>query len=360
MGTFSTSVPILLPVDMPKENNNKVDICSTIHSADKIDPFEGLNLDEICVPPQNLNNTATETEKENNSNNLFNLNPLDGIDLEDLSVNPKTLPQQPQDDINFVIIPGKETDSSAEPEKRPFKRPIRSLSTDITHPPVKQKQAFINPIIEKAYHYAEITQIREKIFASLEESGGNTLLIASPHDNTGSSLLVAALGYNAACSCQQKVLLVDCNMRRAGLHEFFYLPQSYGFTELIQNNLPWQAVVKETGVENLSVITAGEHCDNFADYLRYSHIPKLLQEIRHQYDLIIIDTSPVLAPNRNNVNIVSLTSEVDYFLLITKQSGTTRDDLKETKNVIEAGNGKIDGIVLNEHTPDKKPAPYAT
>ena len=147
-------------------------------------------------------------------------------------------------------------------------------------------------------------------------------------------------------------------MRRAGLHKFFSLPQSYGFTDLVQNNLPWQAVVKETGIENLSVITAGEHCNNFAEYLRYSHISKLLQYIRHQYDLIIFDTSPVLTPNRNNVNIVSLTSEVDYFLLITKQSGTTKDDLKETKNIIEAGNGTIDGIVLNEYTPDKKTDPY--
>lgn len=354
---------------MAKENSNTVDICGTIHSGEKVDPFEGLNLDEICVSPQNLNTTANEQEKDTSSNDLFNLNPLDGIDLKGLSVDPNVLPSDestekeprpPQEDIDFVLIPKKETDTSQEPKDRKFKRPVRSLSTEIAHPPVKQKKAFIDPIIEKAYHYAELTQIREKIYASLEQSGGNTVLIASPHDNTGSSLLAAALGYNAACSCQQKVLLIDCNMRRAGLHEFFHLPQSYGFTELIRNNLPWQAVVKETGVENLNVITAGEYCENFADYLRYSHIPNLLREIRNQYDLIIFDTSPVLTPNRNNVNIVSLTSEVDFFLLITKQSGTTKDDLKETKNVIEAGNGTIDGIVLNEHTPDKKPAPYAT
>lgn len=147
-------------------------------------------------------------------------------------------------------------------------------------------------------------------------------------------------------------------MRRAGLHAFFNLPQPYGFTELVQDNLPWQAVVKDTGIENLSLITAGEPCGDFSEYLRYSNIPRLLQEIRHQYDFIVFDTSPVLTPNRNNVNIVSLTSEVDYFLLVTKQDGTTKDDLKETKNIIEAGNGTIDGIVLNEHTPKKKPVPF--
>jgi protein-tyrosine kinase len=351
---------------MLNKNKNAADICSTIHSADKIDPFEGLNLDEICVSPPQLNSALEKKEGINNSE-LFDLNPLEGIDLEGLAVNPNaisstqttTITKPPiQDDVNFIIIPGKGQDDAEAQQKQKRKRPIRSLSTAISHPPVKQKKTFINPIIEKAYHYAELTQIREKVFSSLEECGGNTLLIASPYDNTGSSLLAAALGYNAACSCQKTVLLIDCNMRRAGLHKFFHLPQSYGFTELVQNNLPWQAVVKETGVEKLSIITAGDHCDNFSEYLRYSHIPKLLQEIRDQYDLIIFDTSPVLAPNRNNVNIVSLTSEVDYFLLITKQSGTTKDDLKETKNVIEAGNGTIDGIVLNEHKLDKKPKPF--
>lgn len=356
---------ILLSGDMSKDTTKTTDICSTIYSADKIDPFEGLNLDDICVSPQQLHNISIEKEESNRGEELFNLNPLDGIDLAGLSVDPDTVspPQTTnrkppvQDDVNFVIIPGKKADTM-ETQQQKYKRPVRSLTTDITHLPVKQKKTFINPIIEKAYHYAELTQIREKVFSSLEESGGNTLLIASPHDNTGSSLLTAALGYNAACSCQQNVLLIDCNMRRAGLHNFFDLPQSYGFTELVRNNLPWKAVIKETGIENLSVMTAGEHCDNFSEYLHYSHIPKLLQEIRQQYDLIIFDTSPVLTPNRNNVNIVSLTSEVDFFLLITKHDGTTKDDLKETKNIIEAGNGTINGIVINEHKPERKPAPY--
>lgn len=357
---------------MLKDKKDATDICESIHSPDRIDPFEGLNLDEMCVPPQKLL-TDTSEEKEVSSTNsgtneLFDLNPLDGIDLNDLAVDPRNLsspqardehPTETQDDVNFIIIPGQESDDLSSQENYKPQRPQRSLSTDIALPPAKKKTFFIDPIIEKAYHYAELTQIREKVFASLEKSGGNTLLIASPHDNTGSSLLAAALGYNAACSCHKKVLLIDCNMRRAGLHTHFKLPQAYGFTELIQNDLPWRAVVKDTGVEQLHMITAGSPCDNFSEYLHYSHIPNLVKEIRNQYDLIIFDTSPVLTPNRNNVNLISLTSVCDYFIMIIKKSGTTKDDLKEAQSVIEAGNGKIDGIVLNEHTPANRPEPYS-
>lgn len=341
------------------------DICTTIRPADSIDPFEGLDLDEICVSPKQFSTTpvdhATTTEPQTA---LFGLNPLDGESMKGLTVPPEML----------FATSGPPLQSSSQPSEKDLATPQQEegqpsqdtganentpLSTEMSHPPLQPQNAHIDPLIKRAYHYAELTQIREKVFASLQESGGNTLLIASPFDNTGSSLLAAALGYNTACSCQKSVLLVDCNMRRAGLHTFFHLPQSYGFTDLVQDNLPWQAVVKKTGVNNLSMITAGEECKDFAKYLRYSHIPQLIQAIRYHYNLIIFDTSPVLMRNRNNVNITSLTSEVDYFLLLTKQPGTTKDNLTEVRDIVEAGNGTIDGIVLNEHKPGKKPKPFS-
>ncbi len=365
-----------------KDKQDPTDICKTIHVPGKLDPFEGLDLDGMCVPPLDQKKASAEVEEQESlKTSLFDLNPLDDKQLQGLSPSSSPNTQETateplrdalhpvtEEDVNFVIVPEQKTVLEEEPEqveqsqKDEEQPPIQleqSLSTDIARPPAKLKEYFVHPILEKAYRYTELTQIREKILAGLEASGGNTLLIASPMDNTGSSLLTAALGYNTARSCQKKVLLIDCNMRRAGLHTFFNLDQSYGFTELIQKNMPWQAVTKETGIENLHVITAGTPCDTFSEYLRHSHIPNLIEEMRHQFDLIIFDTSPILTPNRNNVNIVSLTSVVDYFLLITKKAGTTKDHLKETINVIEAGNGKIDGIVLNEHSPEKKETPYS-
>ncbi len=325
---------------MHNKNELIADICKTIQPSDKIDPFEGLDLDDICVSPDHIN---AAFQKQND--HVSNTSPS------------SEHPQKPVD-VNFVIIPDEAGAESNPNEHNAPESNDRYLSEDISRPPAKQKTTFINPLIEKAYHYAELTRIREKVFSSLEESGGKSLLITSPHDNTGSSFLAGAMAYIGARSYLKKVLLIDSNMRRAGLHELFGVPQSYGFTDLIRNNIPWQAVVKETGVENLSIITAGDRCENFAEYIRHSHIPTLLDDVQKYFDLIVFDTSPVLTPNRNNVNIVSLTSVVDYFLLITKQSGTTKEDLKETKNVIEAGNGTIHGIVLNEYSPEKQKKPY--
>jgi len=168
---------------MSIENKNSADICNTIHSADSIDPFEGLDLNDICVSPDQLNNAAAKKEKDDN---LFNLNPLDGIDLKDMSVNPDTIPfnqttvvnKTPlQDDINFTLVPGKEKEPQDTQQQKTKRRGIRSLSNNVPRPPARQKKVFINPIIEKAYLYAELTQIREKYFQVLNNPAATLSLL---------------------------------------------------------------------------------------------------------------------------------------------------------------------------------------
>ena len=356
-----------------KDDEEQTNICSSINTSDKIDLFEGLNLDEICVPPRKHDQekkTPDDNESKGSGNELFGLNPLDGIDLENLSVNSQSRSSSSstdeamssrQDDEKVAEVSnsaGEPDNSESREDQEQAGAELSVVSRNSLPLTVRNKADSIDPVLDKAYSYAELTQIREILFAGFKRKKGNILLVASPHDNTGTSLLVAALGYNVACSCQKSVLLFDCNMRRAGLHKFFHIPQGFGFTEIVQNNLSWQAVVKSTGFAHLQMITAGSKSENFSDYICDYHVPNLINEVRDQFDLIIVDTSPVLAPNRNNVNIVSLTSVVDYFLLVINKAGTTRNDLQETQSVIEAGNGRIDAIVLNEHDPVKKKKPF--
>lgn len=319
-----------------------------MHPADKVDPFEGLNLDSICVSPTKTN-TANDTKDGDKTSDtqLFDLNPLDGINLQEISADPK---------ISHSSKQQQEAREMKSEEEEPTQ--THSPGTEAPQPTVTHEQNPVSPILEKACRYAELTQIRQQVLASLLETNGKSLLIASPCDNTGSSFLAAALAHSTASSCQKHVLLIDCNMRRAGLHKFFSLSQSHGFTDLVHDNLAWRTVVKETGISGLDIITAGDPVNNFSEYLRFDHIQNMMQGARNAYDIIIIDTSPILTPNRNNVDIVSLTAVTDYFLLSTKIGGTTKDQLQETQDIIEAGKGKIDGIVVNEFTPTPKPAPF--
>jgi capsular exopolysaccharide synthesis family protein len=333
---------------MPNDSKDSTNICSSMHPADKVDPFEGLNLESICVSPAKTNTSNSTVDGDSTSGKqLFDLNPLDGIDLQEISANPKISPSPKQRQEYPEIKPEEKEPSQTHPP-----------GTKIAQPTVTDGHNLVSPILDKACRYAEVTQIRQQVLASLRETNGKILLIASPCDNTGSSFLAAALAHSIASSCQKHVLLIDCNMRRAGLHKFFSLSQSYGFTDLIHENLTWKNVVKKTGISDLNIITAGDPINNFSEHLRFDFIQNLMQDVRNTFDIVIIDTSPILTPNRNNVDIISLTQVADYFLLSTKIAGTTKDQLQETQDIIEAGKGKINGIVVNQFTPAPKSAPF--
>jgi len=245
---------------MTTQRNTPRDICSSIRPSDTSDPFEGLDQEGVCIPPVNLESPIPHTDNEQSGEKLFILNPLDDTSNSDFPIMPDdAIPSAskqhyrsspPIESASKVILKHRKKATVTKPitKKQRPKLQKHLFPDDTAVPPVNLAKNPVHPIIEKAYHYAELTQIRQKIFSSLEAVSGKTLLIASPLDNIGSSLLAAALAYNTACSCQQNVLLIDCNMRRAGLHDYFSVPQSYGFTNLIQHNLSWQAVVKETSI----------------------------------------------------------------------------------------------------------------
>ena len=224
------------------------------------------------------------------------------------------------------------------------------LSQNITLPRTLVKTTFVHPLVEKSYHYSEISRIQAKVAAESENRTGNCILIASPDGNTGTSLLAAALGYYSAYACQQKVLLVDCDIAHPTLHTFFNIPQSHGIADLIQNNVSGREIIKGTGTDRLHIITTGVFDDNVSTDFRHYHIENLYRDVKSQFDLIIFDTSPVL---QNNVNIASLSSVTDYCVLVVNKSVTTKSQLIETKKIIEGGNGKIDAIIINEHKTDK-------
>jgi protein-tyrosine kinase len=246
----------------------------------------------------------------------------------------------------FYLISGRSANGNEETPDKILLQPKAPL------PQALRKTNLITPIIEKIYHRAELSRIRERVAADLEARKGNSMFIVSPNGDTGASLLVVALGYYTAYACRQKVLLIDCNMCHPGLHTFFNLPQSHGLTDLIQNDLSGRDIVKDTGIERLHIITTGSVDDNISVDLRHCHLQKLFKDIQSEFDLIICDTSPVL---QNNLNISSLSSMTDYCILVIKKLVTTKGQFKEAQNVIESGNGKIDAIVVNEHDTDKLP-----
>ncbi|RJR33959.1 MAG: hypothetical protein C4576_27140 [Desulfobacteraceae bacterium] len=332
------------------------------------DVFEGIAFDDLSV----VGEDGSKSEKDGIESLEFReINPLQGVDLNDLSV--KTDQSSTEKDllscIDFsllshsqgpAILPELPLERTPAQAKEPEKLPPPVEGAKVQEQNTKQIEPagpVVNEIVNRGYRYSEINRIREKISMALEEMNegltgngkkSNMVLVISPHDEVGSTFLVSVLGYNAAFFEKKSVLLVDLNLRRPELHLSFGLNQENGFTEIVKNEIEWRNAVKTTSVRRLSVITSGKPDNQLSTHLNRKSLETWIREIQRTFDLVVFDSSPVLTKNRNNVDPVFLSRLSDWVVMILKEEKTTRADLKNAVSVITKGGGKINGIVSNQ------------
>lgn len=205
-----------------------------------------------------------------------------------------------------------------------------------------------NGIIKRAYHYAEIHRLREKIVSTLREREQKTVLATGPHDNSGTSTIMALLAYNAAFYTGMNVLLADLNMRNPSLHKHFGKHMNNGFRETAAGLVNWQGTLKDTDLPRLKLITAGEYHGDLFPFINRPFLEQWLNELRETFDILFLDTSPVLLENRNNVDPVLLSLIGDMTLLVVQDKRTRKSDLREAARSITEGGGRIEGVVYNQ------------
>jgi len=195
--------------------------------------------------------------------------------------------------------------------------------------------------------YSEVNRIRENIVNVLEKTNDKTVVFVTPHDDAGNTFLISLLGFNIAYFTKMKTLLLDLNMRRPQLHFPFGLEREQGFTEIVSGSLTWQDAVKDTGFSQLKIITAGRRDNELYLKMTPDFMENMFQEMKAEYDLILMDSSPILNKNRNNVDPVFLSFTCDMVVMVVQDKRTTSDQITDSVEAITRDGGKIDGIVYN-------------
>jgi tyrosine-protein kinase Etk/Wzc len=141
----------------------------------------------------------------------------------------------------------------------------------------------------------------------------------------------------------KKILLIDSDLRRPILHHLFQHPRENGFTDLFIGK-EIHEVIKTTGIENLTLITAGRFTPNPSELLASKKIEKLIEVAKTEYDLVIFDTPPVLAVT----DAPLLSTKVDGAILVVKSYGTDKNVLDRSVATLQNINAHIAGFVLND------------
>ncbi len=120
------------------------------------------------------------------------------------------------------------------------------------------------------------------------------IVLTGPTPDTGKSFVAANLSVLEA-ETQKRVLLVDADMRCGRLASFFGKPNAGGLAELLAGRIGLDQAIQPAGVPGLSLLSCGSYPGNPSELLMMPAFQHLLAELRQRFDLVIIDTPPLLA-----------------------------------------------------------------
>ena len=136
--------------------------------------------------------------------------------------------------------------------------------------------------------------LRATLQFGLIEASNRIVAFTSPAPSDGKSFLCANLAALFAES-GKRVLLIDADLRRGRLAQYFGRSPNGGLTELLTGQVDLKMAARETGVNGLHFIAAGAYPPNPSEILTSSRFAEILQRFSEQFDLVIVDTPPLLA-----------------------------------------------------------------
>ncbi|OPK10885.1 polysaccharide biosynthesis tyrosine autokinase [Pseudomonas sp. VI4.1] len=178
-------------------------------------------------------------------------------------------------------------------------------------------------------------------FATLEAKN-NILMISGPSPAVGKSFVSCNL---AAIIAQtgQKVLLVDADMRKGYLNKLFRKDVSNGLSDLLAGKTDLNTAIHATEVDNLHVISRGQIPPNPSELLMHSNFTQFLENVSSQYDLVIIDTPPILAVT----DAALVGRQAGTSLIVTRFGVNAAKEILVTKRRFEQNGIVVKGAIFN-------------
>lgn len=178
-------------------------------------------------------------------------------------------------------------------------------------------------------------------FSSLDKPL-RTLLLTSTAPNEGKSTVLANLAITMA-QAEQRVLMVDCDLRRPGLHTLFNCSNETGLTTVLLDQSNTTLPIQETMVSGLRLLASGPLPPRPADLLGSRRMEAVIARLLDEADIVLFDTPPVTAVTDAAV----LAPRVDGVLLVLRAGTTRRDRAREARFLLEKVKANIVGVVLS-------------
>jgi succinoglycan biosynthesis transport protein ExoP len=184
--------------------------------------------------------------------------------------------------------------------------------------------------------------LRAKLNLKVQNGLGPCVTMLSGGPGEGKSTTI----YNLAIVCAQagqSVILVDCDLRRPTLHDLLDVSNENGVSNYLRGEGDALSYIQQTTLPKLHVLTAGNTPIADIGNLSGDKIRNLIDELKQRYDLVLLDSPPVLGISDGSI----IAREVDYVILVIQHRRYPREISLRAKRAVEEVHGNCVGMVLN-------------
>lgn len=197
-------------------------------------------------------------------------------------------------------------------------------------------------------HKDAYRMLRTRVLQTLRENHWTSVAVTGPASGCGKTLTAINLAISLAMEVTHTVLLVDLDLRKPSIHEYFGYQPELGLSDYLKGDVPLHQILFSPSIERLVVLPGREAIQNSSEMLRSPKMVALVAELKNRYPdrLVVFDLPPILAAD----DALAFSPYTDSMLLVAEAGGTSRDDLQKALDVLKGA--PVIGTVLNKaHAP---------
>ena len=187
-----------------------------------------------------------------------------------------------------------------------------------------------------------IRSLRTSLHFAMMQASNNVLMMTGVSPSIGKTFVCANLAA-VISQTHKRVLMIDCDVRKGYAHELLGTANDNGLSEVLVGKTAIEHCVKKTAVTNLDLVPRGQIPPNPSELLMAERFSELLKWASANYDLVLIDTPPILAVT--DAAIVG--RHAGTTLMVTRYAVNTLKEVETSLSRFEQNGIVVKGVILN-------------